>query len=120
MARAIATEEDFSIQYDDNIVCDVCKEVRCILWMKYFTCLCDLTMQKEGEENNEMIFCDSCNICVHQVWLVTAFKVLNYFKGTSFIAYNTFMYMITQSRNLKVALNIICFLTVFNWSSLVM
>ena len=24
-------------------------------------------MQKDSEENNEMIFCDSCNICVHQV-----------------------------------------------------
>jgi len=28
MAHAIATEEDFAIQYDDTIVCDVCREVR--------------------------------------------------------------------------------------------
>ena len=28
MANAIATEEDFAIQYNDTIVCDVCKEVR--------------------------------------------------------------------------------------------
>ena len=27
MANAIATEEDFAIQYNDTIVCDVCKEV---------------------------------------------------------------------------------------------
>ena len=28
MAHAIATEDDFGIQYDDTIVCDVCREVR--------------------------------------------------------------------------------------------
>ncbi|XP_065884462.1 protein Jade-1-like isoform X2 [Dysidea avara] len=47
MVQAIATEEDYAIEYDETIACDVCRE-------------------KDGEENNEMIFCDSCNICVHQ------------------------------------------------------
>lgn len=28
MAQAVATEDDFGIQYDDTIVCDVCREVR--------------------------------------------------------------------------------------------
>lgn len=28
MAHAIATEEDFAIQYNDTVVCDVCREVR--------------------------------------------------------------------------------------------
>ncbi|XP_063407803.1 PHD finger protein 14-like isoform X2 [Mytilus trossulus] len=32
---------------DDNAVCDVCKDI-------------------VEEENNEMIFCDGCNLCVHQ------------------------------------------------------
>eukprot|EP00116_Pleurobrachia_bachei_P004087 sb/3464349/ len=37
----------YSIQYDDTVSCDVCKDVY-------------------SEPDNEMIFCDSCNICVHQ------------------------------------------------------
>ena len=36
MAHAIATEEDFAIQYDDSIVCDVCKEVRCNFMVQMF------------------------------------------------------------------------------------
>lgn len=32
---------------DDHVLCDVCKS-------------------PDGEDNNEMVFCDSCNICVHQ------------------------------------------------------
>ncbi|XP_076082783.1 uncharacterized protein LOC143053879 isoform X2 [Mytilus galloprovincialis] len=34
-------------EVDDNAVCDVCKDIT-------------------EEENNEMIFCDGCNVCVHQ------------------------------------------------------
>ena len=34
MVNAIATEEDFAIQYNDTIVCDVCKEViKTDLWI---------------------------------------------------------------------------------------
>ena len=36
MARAIATEDDFAIQYDDTIVCDVCREVRNIFMDEAF------------------------------------------------------------------------------------
>jgi len=32
---------------DDHVLCDVCKS-------------------PDGEDHNEMVFCDSCNICVHQ------------------------------------------------------
>lgn len=26
-----------------------------------------MLLQPEGEESNEMVFCDNCDICVHQV-----------------------------------------------------
>ena len=35
------------VEFDDHIVCDVCKS-------------------PDAEDGNEMVFCDSCNICVHQ------------------------------------------------------
>ena len=38
MVQAIATEEDFSIQYDDTIACDVCKEVRHNFMDQVFSC----------------------------------------------------------------------------------
>ena len=37
----------YSIQYDDSVYCEVCKDIY-------------------SETDNEMIFCDICNICVHQ------------------------------------------------------
>ncbi|XP_060035068.1 protein Jade-1 isoform X2 [Erinaceus europaeus] len=47
MNRAIETEEGLGIEYDEDVVCDVCQS-------------------PEGEDGNEMVFCDKCNICVHQ------------------------------------------------------
>ncbi|XP_078267508.1 protein Jade-1 isoform X2 [Rhinoraja longicauda] len=47
MNQAIATEEGLGIEYDEDVVCDVCRS-------------------PEGEDGNEMVFCDKCNICVHQ------------------------------------------------------
>ncbi|XP_064405440.1 E3 ubiquitin-protein ligase Jade-2-like isoform X2 [Halichondria panicea] len=47
MARAITTQENLGIEYDEQTVCDVCQD-------------------HESEESNDMIFCDSCNVCVHQ------------------------------------------------------
>ncbi|ESO04614.1 hypothetical protein HELRODRAFT_111636, partial [Helobdella robusta] len=41
------TIEQLGIEYDENVVCDICRS-------------------PEGDENNEMVFCDNCNICVHQ------------------------------------------------------
>lgn len=35
------------IEFDDHIVCDICRS-------------------PDAEDENEMVFCDSCNICVHQ------------------------------------------------------
>lgn len=48
MTHAMETEEGLGIEYDEDVVCDVCQSL-------------------DGEDNNEMVFCDKCNICVHQV-----------------------------------------------------
>lgn len=40
-------EEGLGIEYDENVICDVCRS-------------------PDSEEANEMVFCDICNICVHQ------------------------------------------------------
>ncbi|XP_061599508.1 protein Jade-1 isoform X2 [Cololabis saira] len=47
MSHAVETEEGLGIEYDEDVVCDVCQS-------------------PDGEDNNEMVFCDKCNICVHQ------------------------------------------------------
>ncbi|XP_056623341.1 protein Jade-1 isoform X1 [Triplophysa dalaica] len=47
MNHAMETEEGLGIEYDEDVVCDVCKS-------------------PDGEDGNEMVFCDKCNICVHQ------------------------------------------------------
>nr|DBA33167.1 TPA: hypothetical protein GDO54_000893 [Pyxicephalus adspersus] len=47
MNHAIETEEGLGIEYDEDVICDVCRS-------------------PDSEEGNEMVFCDSCNICVHQ------------------------------------------------------
>ncbi|XP_037402205.1 E3 ubiquitin-protein ligase Jade-2 isoform X2 [Pygocentrus nattereri] len=47
MQEAIEAEEGLGIEYDEDVVCDVCHS-------------------PEGEDGNEMVFCDKCNICVHQ------------------------------------------------------
>ncbi|KAL2098461.1 hypothetical protein ACEWY4_004941 [Coilia grayii] len=44
---AVETEEGLGIEYDEDVVCDVCQS-------------------PDGEDGNEMVFCDKCNICVHQ------------------------------------------------------
>ncbi|XP_063698837.1 PHD finger protein rhinoceros [Culicoides brevitarsis] len=43
----LKNEEGFGIEYDENVICDVCRS-------------------PDSEEANEMVFCDNCNICVHQ------------------------------------------------------
>ncbi|XP_073476895.1 E3 ubiquitin-protein ligase Jade-2 isoform X1 [Aquarana catesbeiana] len=47
MNLAIEKEEGLGIEYDEDVVCDVCRS-------------------PEGEDGNEMVFCDKCNVCVHQ------------------------------------------------------
>ncbi|XP_063784350.1 E3 ubiquitin-protein ligase Jade-2 isoform X2 [Pseudophryne corroboree] len=47
MNIAIEAEEGLGIEYDEDVVCDVCRS-------------------PEGEDGNEMVFCDKCNVCVHQ------------------------------------------------------
>lgn len=47
MQKTIKTEEGLGIEYDEDVICDVCRS-------------------PDSEENNEMVFCDGCDICVHQ------------------------------------------------------
>ncbi|KAG5275997.1 hypothetical protein AALO_G00126800 [Alosa alosa] len=47
MNYAIETEEGLGIEYDEDVICDVCRS-------------------PDSEEGNDMVFCDKCNICVHQ------------------------------------------------------
>ncbi|MGH0165105.1 UNVERIFIED_CONTAM: hypothetical protein FKN15_064408 [Acipenser sinensis] len=47
MNHAIETEEGLGIEYDEDVICDVCRS-------------------PDSEEGNDMVFCDQCNICVHQ------------------------------------------------------
>ncbi|XP_023215571.1 protein Jade-1-like isoform X1 [Centruroides sculpturatus] len=47
LQEVIKTEEGLGIEYDDDVICDVCRS-------------------PDSEEGNEMVFCDACNICVHQ------------------------------------------------------
>nr|XP_060625822.1 protein Jade-3 isoform X2 [Anolis sagrei ordinatus] len=48
MNHAIETEEGLGIEYDEDVICDVCRS-------------------PDSEDGNDMVFCDKCNICVHQV-----------------------------------------------------
>lgn len=43
----LRNEEGLGIEFDENVICDVCRS-------------------PDSEDGNEMVFCDSCNICVHQ------------------------------------------------------
>ncbi|KAE9539614.1 hypothetical protein AGLY_004866 [Aphis glycines] len=45
--KIIKEEEGLGIEYDENVICDVCRS-------------------PDSEDGNEMVFCDNCNICVHQ------------------------------------------------------
>lgn len=47
MSVAVETQEGLGIEFDEDVVCDVCQS-------------------PDGEDNNEMVFCDKCNVCVHQ------------------------------------------------------
>ncbi|XP_048192245.1 protein Jade-3 [Perognathus longimembris pacificus] len=47
MSHAIKTVEGLGIEYDEDVICDVCRS-------------------PDSEEGNDMVFCDKCNICVHQ------------------------------------------------------
>jgi len=47
MAHAVQTKEGLSIEYDENTTCNVC-------------------LSPDAEDGNEIIFCDACNMCVHQ------------------------------------------------------
>jgi len=47
MVQAVATRKGLSIEYDDSTTCDVC-------------------LSPDTEDSNEIVFCDACNMCVHQ------------------------------------------------------
>lgn len=48
MNYVIEIEEGLGIEYDEDVICDVCRFL-------------------DSEEGNDMVFCDKCNICVYQV-----------------------------------------------------
>lgn len=58
MKHAIDTVEGLGIEYDENVICDVCRS-------------------PDSEEGNDMVFCDKCNICVHQVEMLREATSLN-------------------------------------------
>ncbi|CAN0377526.1 unnamed protein product [Lampetra planeri] len=45
--RALSTEAALGIEFDADVVCDVCRS-------------------PHAEDGNEMVFCDKCDVCVHQ------------------------------------------------------
>lgn len=47
MNALMKTEEGLGIEYDEDVVCDVCRS-------------------PESEDTNEMVFCDGCDVCIHQ------------------------------------------------------
>lgn len=47
LQREIRAEQKLGIEYDEDVVCDVCRS-------------------PDSEEGNEMVFCDQCDLCVHQ------------------------------------------------------
>ncbi|KAK7097658.1 PHD finger protein rhinoceros-like isoform X2 [Littorina saxatilis] len=47
MTALMKTEEGMGIEYDEDVVCDVCRS-------------------PESEDTNEMVFCDGCDVCIHQ------------------------------------------------------
>lgn len=47
LQREIKTEQGLGIEYDEDVICDVCRS-------------------PDSEEGNEMVFCDACDLCVHQ------------------------------------------------------
>ncbi len=66
MSSFLKTSDD-SDEADDSVICDVCRSV-------WFGALAtyepmfnwSVSFQPDSEECNEMVFCDRCNICVHQ------------------------------------------------------
>lgn len=65
MKHAIETVEGLGIEYDEDVICDVCRS-------------------PDSEEGNDMVFCDKCNICVHQVGLTAPSISTKQRKGSLF------------------------------------
>ena len=55
-------------ELDDSVICDVCRSVSAEIFELniLLTCTFVFTNQPDSEDQNEMVFCDQCNICVHQ------------------------------------------------------
>lgn len=70
----IKTVEGLGIEYDENVVCDVCRSVSILVHHTHgslhrhaASLTVPLHFQPDSEDGNEMVFCDNCDICVHQV-----------------------------------------------------
>lgn len=67
-------EEGLGIEYDENVICDVCRS-------------------PDSEEANEMVFCDNCNICVHQAcYGITAIPSGMFCEETASFPFRLFTY----------------------------
>ena len=76
------SEEGLGIEFDENVICDVCRS-------------------PDSEEANEMVFCDNCNICVHQAcYGITAIPSGK--KFTNYFEWNLNCLKVTNINNLKV------------------
>nr|XP_053651088.1 PHD finger protein rhinoceros-like [Cherax quadricarinatus] len=67
--KLLKTEESLSIEFDEDVICDVCRSKwsESSMAQPLISPLCTLDLNTpDSEEGNEMVFCDSCNICVHQ------------------------------------------------------
>lgn len=59
-------EKQLGIEFSDNVLCDVCQRQVGLCLIYNLLILSFVKFSPETEEGNEMVFCDRCNICVHQ------------------------------------------------------